>query len=391
MSTSSTDNNNNLPSAKVVVPELTSTSGLLPTTSIKEKDIGVSSLPTTATTTTVTPTTTTLSHDESIWKQKLKIFTVVLSYFAVSLSMVFLNKSLLTEGQSIPAPLFVTWFQCIVTSVIIAGLGELGRNAPKNSFFSQFPPFEYETETAKKVMPLTIMFVSMIALNNLCLQYVEVSFYQVARGLTTVFNVVLSYLILRETTSKRAILCCALIVAGFYLGVDNEIRFTLLGTVFGVGSSLFVCLNAMYTKKIAPVVENNQWRLSLYNNLNAVVLFPPIIWLADENGIIAQHPEILESSSYWFKMLLAGIFGFAIGIITVFQITLTSPLTHNIAGTAKATVQTMLALVIYQNPVTANGLAGIFLILLGSMLYTYVRNEEMNKKNALSMSVAGKS
>jgi GDP-fucose transporter C1 len=267
----------------------------------------------------------------------------------------------------------------------------MGRNAPKGSFFAQFPPFEYETETAKKVMPLTLVFVLMIALNNLCLQYVEVSFYQIARGLTTCFNVLLSILILGERTSKRAIGCCFLILAGFYLGVDNEVHFTLLGTLFGVGSSLFVCLNAMYTKKVAPLLDNNQWRLSLYNNLNAVVLFPPIIWLADENDIIAQHPHILESSTYWFKMLLAGVFGFAIGIVTVFQITLTSPLTHNIAGTAKATVQTVLALMIYQNPVTPNGLAGIFLILLGSMLYTYVRNEEMNKKTAMSVSAAGKS
>jgi solute carrier family 35 (GDP-fucose transporter), member C1 len=102
--------------------------------------------------------------------------------------MVFLNKTLLTQGSSIPAPLFVTWYQCVVTAAIVAGLGEMGKTAPKGSFFAQFPPFEFDAGVAKRVLPLSVIFVSMIALNNLCLQYVEVTFYQIARGLTTVFN-----------------------------------------------------------------------------------------------------------------------------------------------------------------------------------------------------------
>lgn len=47
-----------------------------------------------------------------------------------------------------------------------------------------------------QVLPLSIVFVAMIAFNNLCLKYVGVSFYYVGRSLTTVFNVICSYLIL---------------------------------------------------------------------------------------------------------------------------------------------------------------------------------------------------
>jgi solute carrier family 35 (GDP-fucose transporter), member C1 len=45
------------------------------------------------------------------------------------------------------------------------------------------------------------------------------------------------------------------------------------------------------------------------------------------------------SSIFWSAMTVAGFFGFAIGIVTVLQIKATSPLTHNISGTAKAAVQ----------------------------------------------------
>ena len=43
-----------------------------------------------------------------------------------------------------------------------------------------------------------------------------------SRSLTTVFNVLLTYFILGQKTSLPAIACCAVIVGGFYLGVDQE-------------------------------------------------------------------------------------------------------------------------------------------------------------------------
>lgn len=222
----------------------------------------------------------------------------------------------------------------------------------------------------------------MISLNNLCLQYVEVTFYQVARGLTTVFNVVLSYVMLGQPTSGRAMFACALIICGFYVGVENEVHFTLIGTVFGVASSLFVCLNAIFTKKVNSAVDGNQWRLALYNNVNAMIIFPPIIFLAGEHSVLLDHIDYLLSINYWGIMTITGIFGFLIGILTVFQITMTSPLSHNIAGTAKATLQTVIALFIYQNPMTWKGGLGVLLVLFGSALYTYIKNLEMNSNRS---------
>ena len=46
----------------------------------------------------------------------------------------------------------------------------------------------------------------MITTNNLCLKNVGVAFYYVGRSLTTVFNVLLTYLILGNNTSLRYII-----------------------------------------------------------------------------------------------------------------------------------------------------------------------------------------
>jgi GDP-fucose transporter C1 len=55
----------------------------------------------------------------------------------------------------------------------------------------------YTKAVARKVGVLSLVFVGMVTFNNLCLKYVEVSFYNVARSLTIVFNVMLSFTILR--------------------------------------------------------------------------------------------------------------------------------------------------------------------------------------------------
>mmetsp|Transcript_5643 Transcript_5643/g.8198 ORF Transcript_5643/g.8198 Transcript_5643/m.8198 type:complete len:358 (-) Transcript_5643:194-1267(-) len=331
------------------------------------------------------------------------IFSVVATYWVVSILMVYVNKLLMSnDGISVPAPLFVTWYQCIITAAIcyVAGLfGEKARgttikggyssvstsestNAPEphSSFFSQFPKATYTREAGTKVFPLSIVFVGMITFNNLCLKYVEVSFYNVARSLTIVFNVFFSRILLGIHSSVPTITCLMVVIVGFLIGSQGEINFSVIGTVCGVLSSLFVSLNSIFTKKVLPAVDDNHWRLTWYNNINACFLFIPLI-LYFEGDILMKSVEQLQSNTFWVAMTVAGFFGFAIGIVTVLQIKATSPLTHNISGTAKAAFQSMLAFYIWGNTPTLKGVLGIFTVLGGSLLYTYVKMSENASNN----------
>lgn len=47
-----------------------------------------------------------------------------------------------------------------------------------------------------QILPLSIVFVAMITFNNLCLKYVGVAFYYIGRSLTTVFNVLMTWVLL---------------------------------------------------------------------------------------------------------------------------------------------------------------------------------------------------
>ena len=144
----------------------------------------------------------------------------------------------------------------------------------------------------------------------------------------------------------------------------------------GVCSSLFVSLNSIFTKKVLPVVDNDHWKLTFYNNVNAVVLFIPLMVYFELDTILEAMNQQFTSIVFWIAMLVAGIFGFSIGIVTVLQIKATSPLSHNISGTAKAAVQSIMAFKIWRNPATFVGVFGMLLVLGGSLLYTITKMKE---------------
>merc|ERR1712150_368998 len=106
--------------------------------------------------------------------------------------------------------------------------------------------------------------------------------------------------------------------------------------------------------------------------------------------ILASLDNQLANTAFWSAMTIAGFFGFSIGIVTVLQIKATSPLSHNISGTAKAAAQSMMAFYIWGNEATLLGVLGIFTVLGGSLLYTLVKMNENASAPATPPSTASK-
>ena len=151
-----------------------------------------------------------------------------------------------------------------------------------------------------------------------------------------------------------------------------------LGVFFGVSASLCVALYAIFTKKTLPSVDNNVWRLTLYNNVNGAIIFLPLIVIFGEVPTII-HFEALTSVKFWGFMFAAGVAGFAIGYVTGLQIQFTSPLTHNISGTAKACAQTVMGSIWYHEPRSGMWWFSNMVVLFGSFMYTMVKRWEMVK------------
>ncbi|KAF9348785.1 hypothetical protein BGX26_012822 [Mortierella sp. AD094] len=310
----------------------------------------------------------------SLWS----IISAIAFYWFASLSVVFLNKAILSNSENkFPFPLFVTLFQLVVALVLLVVSGHLGK---RNRLLSMVPPFEFDLDIARSVAPLSVVYVLMLTLNNLCLQLVEVTFYQVARSLSIFFNILFTYLMLRQGTSVGAMISCSVVVLGFFVGSYGETNFSWPGLLAGVGSSIFVALYGIYVKKTLSIVDNNQWRLLHYNTLISIFLLTPIVLFSGELGEMWREVYFLDDLGFWMLMSFTGVMGFMINTAMFLQIKYTTALTNTISGTAKSCVQTLMAMVFYQNPISAMNGFGIFLSLLGSGMYSWVRYAEMQRK-----------
>lgn len=164
-------------------------------------------------------------------------------------------------------------------------------------------------------------------------------------------------------------------------GVDQESiggQLSIMGVIYGVLASLFVSLNSIYTKNVLPNVNNSIWLLTFYNNVNACLLFVPLMVLTGELPEVAAY-ERLSDVHFWNLMTLSGLFGFMIAYVTGLQIKVTSPLTHNISGTAKACAQTVLATFWYSEHKSFMWWVSNAMVMFGSAAYTRIKQIEMKR------------
>lgn len=296
----------------------------------------------------------------------------------------FVNKELF-DGKHVKlnATLFVTFFQCIISTFICVTATFLSHKFPRLFPFNLPVAKPFELDTIKNVLPLSILFTTMISTNNLCLKYVSVAFYYVGRSLTTIFNVLLTYVFLKERQSIPSIICCVVIIAGFFLGVDQESvteTFSLIGTIFGIIGSFALSMYSIYTKKTLPAVNGEVWLLSYYNNIYSIFLFLPLILITGEFSNVINY-EHIDKLWFWTTMTVGGICGFLIGFVTTLQIKVTSPLTHNISGTAKACAQTVLATSWFNETKSALWWLSNGVVLIGSFGYARVKQMEMARRH----------
>lgn len=309
----------------------------------------------------------------------VQIAIVVSLYWVVSITTVFVNKTLLSN-KDLDVPFFVLWYQCFISVIICVFLKAYSKIYPQSISFPDRSPFS--REAIFNVLPVSVLLTCMVVFNALCLKYVGVSFYYIGRSLTTVFNVLLTYVILKSSVSSKTLGCCAVIVLGFLLGIDQENllgTFSFAGTLSGLLASLSLALYSVYTKKVLPFVNDSIWLLSYYNNIYACFLLSPLVFITGEFSNIIVYKDLF-SINFWTLMTIGGLFGFSMGYLTSLQIKVTSPLTHNISGTAKACVQTLIATTWYNERKTVLWWISNYVILFGSFAYAKVKQQEMEKK-----------
>lgn len=318
------------------------------------------------------------------------VVNVVLTYWAISITMVFFNKMLVGDRKDKhDLSLFVSWMQCIVTVVVIQLYSfvaaifrrvrpSAGPTSSDGASDSSSSTIDFRLCFRGPVLFLSLLYVGMLAFNNLCLKLVGVAFFQIARSMTLIFTVVLSSLVLRRHTSLRAGACCGLVVVGFIVGIDQEgVSGTLStrGVIYGLITSLFVALVGIYTKKALDIADMDSIKITLYNNFNASFIFLGPMVLTGDLQTAFESGKVYDTA-FWVLMVASGVLGFLVAWASARQIEHTSPITHHISNNAKAIVQTLIAVAVYDEAKTALWWSGCVTVIVGAFLYAYVKMKE---------------
>ncbi|KAF8579976.1 hypothetical protein K439DRAFT_1415747 [Ramaria rubella] len=322
---------------------------------------------------------------------RLMVTGTISFYLVAALTMVIANKWVLSNTT---VPSFFLFAQLIIAVLLFLASHLVGLITL---------PFTLDVATIKGMAPLVCVNVLGLSFNNYTLKYVDASFYQVARGLVLPITVLLSYIFLASRPSLRVLLSCAIVTAGFFIGVllDNYSTTpaptnksdvpappstfgNTLGIIFGLLSSVTTASSAVIIKQSLDVVSGSTLHLAWYSNLISTFVFIPLVY------IVGEGPEVRKllfedgegRKTFFYGTLITGVFGFLICIAGFLSIKVTSPITHMVSSAVRGVVVTLLGLWFFQEIITAGRAASITTILIGSIYYTWVKNAEANQRDA---------
>ncbi|RSH94472.1 hypothetical protein EHS25_004275 [Saitozyma podzolica] len=291
--------------------------------------------------------------------------------------MTLLNKAVLS---STPLPVFLIFCQSGIAVVLVAVENKVGP--------IKTPRFDWKV--AKQLLPLVFVNVLGLAFNNYCLQFVDASFHQVARGLVLPCTILVTILVLGSYPSALSLTAALVVTSGFFSGVIFDPNHAsssasaavasknsaTIGIVFGGLSSLASAVHAVLIKRGLALVEGSPIALSYYNNILSTMALLPMVVLSGELPGTIRLLTGPEASTFFWGATITGVFGFLISFAVFFSIKVTSPVTHMISSAARGVLQTMLAVYFFGDVLSKGRVISIILIISGSMLYVYSKTEE---------------
>jgi GDP-fucose transporter C1 len=302
------------------------------------------------------------------------VMGTVVFYLVAALAMVMANKWVLNNTE---IPLFFLLSQFLVAVVLFLAANAAGVISI---------PLEINARIVKGLAPAVCLSVVGLSFSNYTLKYVDASFYQVARGMVLPFTVATSLIYLHARPSLNVFLACGLVTAGFFVGVFLDgTAVSMTGIGFGVASSLITAIHSVVIKKSMDVVGGSAIAFAWYSNLLAMFVLAPVIILAGEGPDVMQlffdpSPVLKDGASplstFLWGTAITGIFGFLMSIAAMLSIKVTSPITHMVSSAVRGVAATLLGVWLFSEKVSLGRASSIGVILLGSLVYTWVKHKE---------------
>ncbi|KAF2800145.1 hypothetical protein K505DRAFT_370448 [Melanomma pulvis-pyrius CBS 109.77] len=260
--------------------------------------------------------------------------------------------------------------------------------------------FEFDTQVAKQVLPLAVVFFVKVLLSNVSFAYAPLPVYQLARIGVTPLALIFSCLL--QTDSHSASTLSSALVAALNLlfaSLRSNVRVTWESIVAGVFSSLFTALYPIlllrtYRSLVSGLIpqgdvltgypstaddsQSNReetrayYRTLHYTSLLSLIILTPIVLVSGELGNIFHNLPYLDVPFFWFMIWCGAIGSFSVFVSTLLLVKATSPLTATFIAVPRGAFQ----LIMLGGKMPTHSWVGVILCWISSLWFLVARRDE---------------
>ncbi|CAL5210877.1 unnamed protein product [Lathyrus oleraceus] len=227
--------------------------------------------------------------------------------------------------------------------------------------------------TMWRFLPAAVIFYLSLFTNSELLLHANVDTFIVFRSAVPIFVAVGESMFLhRPWPSLKTWASLGTIFAGSVLYVATDYQFTFAAYMWAVAYLVSMTIDFVYIKHVVTTIELNTWGLVLYNNIEALMLFPLELLIMGELKKI-KHEISDESDWHSFSVVLpvalSCLFGLAISFFGFSCRRAISATGFTVLGIVNKLLTVMINLVIWDKHSTWVGTVGLLVCMLGGVLY----------------------
>ncbi|KAF9609850.1 hypothetical protein IFM89_018835 [Coptis chinensis] len=227
--------------------------------------------------------------------------------------------------------------------------------------------------TMWRFLPAAMIFYLSLFTNSELLLHANVDTFIVFRSGVPIFVAIGEALYLHQPwPSIRTWLSLSTIFAGSVLYVLTDYQFTLTAYSWALAYLISMTVDFVYIKHVVMTVGLNTWGLVLYNNLEALLLFPLELLIMGELKKI-KHEITDESDWYSFAVVLpvglSCLFGLAISFFGFSCRRAISATGFTVLGIVNKLLTVVINLIIWDKHSTVVGTIGLLICMGGGIMY----------------------
>jgi len=188
----------------------------------------------------------------------------------------------------------------------------------------------------------------------------------------------------RTPPALQVVGCAAVVTCGFFVGVTRSADLPEsavpgpLALFYGFLSSLAIALHAVLVKSSLPYVDGSSTKLCYWQNLGAGLILLVIIVVKGEvvDFVGMARSGTWDWTTFAWGNFVTGVFGFLISVAGILSVKVTSPVTHMFSSAARSVLQVALGVKLFGDIITPQRAISVFTILVGTLLYTWVKSRE---------------